>query len=363
MMIRTTAALLLLVGAASVPAARAQDAPPESVFQQLFSQPTGQNGYEEIVAAGEMLAKSTLLVNGEKRGLETLSLSQKRLVLADPAVSDALALFRQGIAKALHTPSDKSFETGIKAYGLYRRLARVLVMEQYVCCADGRVGAAIDSSQDQLRLGYAIQRDAMLGGLVGVAIDSLTIREMQRHLDQLSEHDCRRLIQLARAWHDAPDPAIEAMAAERDVILKNLVGQLPVDPSFPKERVVAGMRARLDHYAANLAKPAWERKPPPPLQGDKLVADYVNSLGETLDASFERSQNVFVRDQARMQILGVHAAIHLYRWEHDALPPSLSVLALGPLAVDLFTGKPLAYRATGPTAYEVTSDGLKPAAP
>ena len=340
----------------------AQEPPAPSIFQQLFPQPTGQNGYEEIVAAGETLAKSKLLVDGEQKGLNTLDLPRKRAIVGDPPVQDALALFRQGLTKPLHTPRDKQQEAAFKAFALYRRLARVLALEQYVACADGRVGVAIDDLQDGLRLGYAVQSDALIGGLVGVAIDSLTTSAMTRHLDQLSEKDCRRVILLARAWQEAPDPAIEAVGAEREQVLKNMEAQFPASPDFPKERVLAGMRARLDHYAENLKRPVWERKPPPPLQGEKLVADYVNALAQTLDPVFENTQTAFVKDQARMQVLGVHAAIRKYRWDHDSLPASLEVLKLGRLVVDPFTGKPLKYRVSSPTTYELTSDGLKPKA-
>jgi hypothetical protein len=355
-------ALVLLAIAAAAAPARAQDAAATTLFQQIFPQPSGQNGYEEIVAAGEMLTKSALLTQAEQAG-SAITLTEKRAVIADPPVRDALALYRLGIAKSLHSPKGSQSESAFKAYGLYRRLARVLAMEQYVLCADGRVGAAIDSLEDGLRLGYAVQKDALIGGLVGVAIDSLLTQAMQRRAEQFSDRDCRRIVQLARAWQAAPDPAIEGMAAEREQAMKNVEGELPADPTFPREQVLAGMRSRFDHYAANLAKPPWERKPPPPLQGNKVVADFVNALAQTLDPVFERAQDNFVRDQARMQILGVHAAIYSYRWEHDALPPSLDPLKLGPLARDPFTGKPLVYRPTGPTTYELTSDGLKPPPP
>ena len=363
-MLRTALLLALLVCPAALAAAGAQNAPPANLFQEIFPQPSGQNGYEEIVAAGEMLAKSALMVDGEQTGLDTLTLTKKRALLADPPVRDALILFRQGLTKSLNAPRDRPQEATYKAFAVYRRLARVLAfVEPYVYCADGRVNQAIDSLEDVLRLGYALQRDSLIGGLVGVAVDAIATQAIQRRLDQLSDKDCRRLMRLAKAWHDAPDPAIEAMAAERELVLKGLVSELPPDANFPREQVLAAVRLRLDHYAANLTKPVWERRAPLPLQGNPVVANYVNNLGQTLDPLFEGAQTVFVRDQAKIQILGVHAAIRSYRWEHDALPGSLDLIKLGPLGLDPFTGKPLHYRVTGSTSYELMSEGLKPLAP
>lgn len=363
MKLNVCALVLIVISTSGLPAATAQEAPPLTVFQQIFPQPTGQNGYEEIVAAGELLAKSGLLLKGEQDGPTALTLAQKRAILADPPVRDALLLFRQGIAKSLHAPRDRTNEAGFKAFSLYRRMARVLAMEQYVLCADGRVGPAIDSLQDGLRLGYAIQQDALIGGLVGVAIDSLLSQGMERRLDQFAEKDCRRVIQLARAWLAAPDPAFEAMGIERDQDLENLKSQLPPDANFPREQVLAAMRARFDYYAANLSRPAWERKPPPPPQGNPVVADYVNALGKTLDPAFEQAQTIFVRDQSRMQMLGVRAAIRLYRWEHDALPGSLEPLQLGALLRDPFSGKPFSYRVLGLDTYEMTTEGARAPTP
>ena len=361
-MLRICAAILIFASSL-VLSVQAQEPPPLTIFQQIFPQPTGQNGYEEIVAAGELLGRSAPLLRNEQDGFSALTLTQKRAILADPPVHDALALFRQGIAKSLHAPRDKPQEAAFKAFRLYRRLGRVLAMEQYVLCADGRVGQALDSLHDGLSMGYALQRDALIGGLVGVAIDSMLIQGMQRNVNQFSEKDCRRMIQMACAWQAAPDPAIEAMSVERDEALKSLESEVPSNSDLPKDQILAAMRARFDHYAANLTKPVWERRPPPSLQGNKLVADYVNNLGRTLDPVFQNAQTVFVRDLAKMQILGVHAAVRLYRWEHDELPGDLQALKLNSLTRDPFTGKPLLYRLTGPVTYELASDGLKPTGP
>ena len=338
---------------------RAQEPPAATLFQQIFPQPTGQNGYEEIVAAGEMLGRSALLGEAENAATGALPLSKKRELLADPPVRDGLILFRRGLAKPLRAPRDQAGGAAMGAFKLYRRIARVVALEQYVHCADGHMGRALDCLEDGLRLGYAVQRDTMLGGLVGVAIDALETSAIQRHLDQLSEVDCRRLVRLARAWRSAPDPALESMAAERELILKRLADGFPADPTFPREQILAGMRARLDQYAANLTKPVWERKAPLPLKGNLAVADYVNSLAQTLDPVFTQAQTLFIRDQVKVQILGVHAAIRLYRWEHDALPTSLDTLNLGPMGVNLYTGKPLQYKVTSPTTYQVTGDALE----
>ena len=65
----------------------------------------------------------------------------------------------------------------------------------------------------------------------------------------------------------------------------------------------------------------------------------------------------FTQSRAQVQLLGVHAAIRRFRWEHDRLPDGLADLRLGSLGVDPFTGRSLPYQRTGETTYELYSTG------
>lgn len=362
MIVRTVNVLSVLTCIVLYPCTTAQAQAPgsPSVFLELFPQPTGQNGYEEIVAAGDMLAHSKAYIDFEQKPSDTVTLSEKRAILADPIVHDALLLFHHGIGKSLNSPRFSQPEASYRAFALYRRLARLLFVEEYTLCADGLMNRSLDTLQEGLQFGYSVQSDSMLGGLVGIAIDSIVIKAIDNKLDLLSERDCKRLSRLARAWLEAPDPAISALTAERDTILKNMQAQFPADASFPRVQALTGTKLHIDYYISNLTKPYWERKPPPPLQGDKQVAEYVGALMETLDPTLERAQSNFVRDQARMQLLGVNAAIRGYRWEHNVLPASLEVLNLGLLAHDPFTGRLLEYKVSGPTTYELNNPGMQP---
>ena len=71
--------------------ARAQDAPPvvePPAFPHLFPQPTGANGYEEWVQAGDLIRDNTLLADAMNADA---TLTFKRKVLADPAVQQPTA--------------------------------------------------------------------------------------------------------------------------------------------------------------------------------------------------------------------------------------------------------------------------------
>lgn len=327
-----------------------------SLFQQLFPKPSGQNGYEEIIRAGE-LAKSSKLLMDAFDSKATLTL--KRQVLAEPALKQALALFRVGLEKSLRSPRETGRDPEFQAFGVYRMVARLLTVEQYVLLADGRVSQAIDSVRDGLRLGYAVQSDLIIGGLVGVAIDSTVMNSLTQHVEQFSVSDCRKVMTLARAWLNAPDPAIAAITSERQMMLGRIKEVLALSKgAMPEDQILALVNSRIDFAIENLKHPLWERKAPPTIEGNPMIADYVNAL--RIDEAFATSSKSFTKDQARMQVLGVHAAIRAYRWENNRLPDNLEELKLGKLAIDPFTGKPLTYKRTGETTYELTSEGLLP---
>ncbi len=65
----------------------------------------------------------------------------------------------------------------------------------------------------------------------------------------------------------------------------------------------------------------------------------------------------FASEQVLLQILGVHAAVLRYRWQHRHLPGSLEELRLGDLAIDPFTRKSLTYQRVDDHTYEIGSAG------
>ncbi len=385
-------ALLLAVGSAA-----AQDAPvapqPVDNFSKLFPSPTGQNGYEEFVAAADLVSNDTAWKELEQNlgdaNLDTLA--AKRQVVGDLRVQRVLDLIREGLRKPIHSPHlTVDDQTTFPQLAPFRSVARLIYVDMYVLLADGKVGEAIALLGDALRFSYDIQKDTLIAGLVGIAIDAITIRSLARHLDQMSARDCDQLLALAQDWMSVPDPAIEVINGERKAMLNtlrkyrssptDLVSVSSVDASDEQkqengrlaERLrgnpdaaaatmdqVAGMvNAYYDRVTAELQKPVWERKIPEPPKKDGSVGAALLNL--VLPATVQVNEK-FARDQAQVQLLGVHAAIRRYLWEHDALPPSLDVLRLGRLALDPFSGKPLAYRVTGARTYDLSSIG--PTAP
>lgn len=358
-------------------------------FPTLFPSPTNNNGYEEWVQAADLIqnnAKVAALLDQPDAPL-----SLKRQVLDDPAVAQALQLVRLGVNKQVFSPRASVDEnTPLPELSSFRQLARLLSTEQYVDFADGRVDAAIGSLRVGLAFGYRIQTDSLISGLVGVAIDSIVLKEFSRHLDQLSVYHCNDVRRIVEDFLDAENPAVHLLALEKSYALKMLDARRS-DPngllalmktigagSAPTEDTnVATVQAYLtdhpgdanallddarqrvsalyDQTLLNLRLPLAQRKP--------LKIDQADSPGAALfrvvTVDPQKILDKYTRDQAQLRLLGVHVLIHRYGWDHNALPGSLTDLHAASLVKDASAGTEIVYQRDGDRYTLVSQDPAK----
>ena len=128
----------------------------------------------------------------------------------------------------------------------------------------------------------------------------------------------------AAAFHLLPN--IQGLINENATVLKNLEEILPKNPMFPAGEVKEIINKRFQAIMERLQRPKYERTVLPPLTGSLAAVQFVEALN--FEESLEQSETVFVRDQAKMQQLGVHAAIRLYRWNHVSCLPTTKLLLL-----------------------------------
>lgn len=339
--VMTTLALLTLVPSIGRPQAG-------PLFPRLYPNPTGQNGMEEIFRAADMISGLQELTDAMQ---SEATLTEKRKAMQHPRVKQALLLIRAGLVKPLLPPQFEPAD--FRPLAAVRNVARLLTIEQYVLWADGKTNQALDSVRNLLQIGYVVQKCALIGNLTGVAIDSMAIGVLRDRLLQLSQPDCRKLRALAEAWLRLPDPATDALKAEK-AISETLL--LPSD--LPQRDAVAAiLAARWEAVLRVLQTPAWERRLPKFQSGETPAEKLAQDLWQTLEPSLNRILDVWARELAQIQLLGVHAAILDYRWEYNSVPETLDELKLGALGVDPFTGRPFHYKKTGRLTYELSSEG------
>jgi hypothetical protein len=336
----------VLIGLVTVARATSQD-PREPVFNRVFADPTGANGFEEVVRAGDMVRGIAEL---DAAMMPDATMTTKRKALAQPAVQRALQLLRVGLAKPLALPRTDDEVRG-QLLSLLRNVARLLGIEQTTLWADGKTAKAIDAMRDLLLLSYAVQQGEIVANLTGVAMDGIATSFARKRLGQWSQPDCAKIRRLAEAWLALPDPAIAALASERDYMARQ--------GGVLRERgpVVALLAARYDALIGQLRVEAWKRKLPEFETGDSDDERMASQLWRTMQPMWAQVFDKWTFQIAQMQLFGVHAAIRGHLWEHGRVPDTLDELKLGRLALDPFTGTPLDYKPTGRETYELAAAG------
>ncbi len=371
----------LLAGAIAAQEAR----PPEAadLFRQVIPNPTGKNGYEDLVLAAQLYSRSR-----HKPAVDQgrLTLTERRRVLADASLRRVQQLIRQGISRPVTSPREKlDFTTLLPEFAHFRSLARLLMIEQYVLLADGRIPDAIQASRVFLRFAQVIQTDTLISGLVGIAISSMGIRGLGDHLDQLSFRDCDLLYRTCLEWLAQPTALPRMIETEQragreflatmaqqfrarglgflkdmgldspDAASQDLLRRAQADPLF-LDNLARDSARRLDRFyddlRVELRKPLWEQKLPEVGEDGSFAA----TLARQFLPAFTSVVHRYGEAAARVRILGCHAAIRRYRWETQSPPATLAGLRLGDLAIDPFNGAPLQYEVRG-TRYRLSSVG------
>ncbi|MEP0765687.1 MAG: hypothetical protein HRF45_03990 [Fimbriimonadia bacterium] len=379
---------LLLLGTA-VQGEPVERREPGWLLNQVFPNPTGENGIEDFLVAAETL--------GANRGYQRLQQldAEKRVTLQDKrrAIASCKAVLtrvRVGLArKNFLLRENVDWNTPLIELGHYRQLARLLYTEQEVHFADGRERQAIGSFQDGYRLGQVIEQKLLLAGLVGKACRALSVSPLARRLDQLDYEECKYLRKvceellehqsdladiitgeiviaqdfLARAREDdfvdllqaaAPTLEDDADDPERDALYERMTKH-PELFEQDARRVGTVLREFHRQLLAELEKPFWERSLPEPEQIDD--SSWASAILEALIPSWSIAFEQFCAEHARLQLLAVHAAILEYRWMYGSTPEDLSRLNLGDLVTDPFTGKPLIYKRLDDYRYKLYSAG------
>lgn len=347
------------------------------------------NGYNDLIAAGDLLRKSALYLEAEQRP----TLTSRRRALTDPPVRQARALIDQAFNKPV-APPQRTLDTSTTFPELagFRALGRLLSHEMYVFFAEGRTSYAINSLAVGLKLGKAPKGQVLIGELVGIAIDSILFTRIVRHLEQLTPRDCDRVIQLLREYRDANlDSGKEALAMEAQAnnnilnnLTKNFKALLDELVTEPDQDATAGEHAQFQRTKSQVL--ALENDP----EGQRRVIDALRQAGKaeharglaylndpstipptspaypagSLEASLAAATlpalslaiERVVQDRLNLQLLAVHCAIRKYKWEWEKLPDTLEPLRVADLMLDPYSRQPLHYERKDDT-YELYSIG------
>lgn len=362
-----------------------------SLLEQVVPKPTGQNGYEDLVAAADLMQSSRLWKQAEEMSgtADGVPLAFKRRVLGDPPLVRALALLKRGLSKPIASPRKEIHaDTLLPELAAFRALSRLLGMVQYVEFADGRTADAVETMRLGMIFSQSVQTDSLISGLVGVAINAITLRPVGDHLDELGSRDCEVLFEICAERLARGSRLADMLEAERrgassmvddarkggPESLKGMFSIKDDDPDAAEQRQtledVAALKDSPERFGALLddvsrrldraveqavtesRKPAWERDWEKP----EIDGSLGGRLAGMLIAAYPKVGDKYAGEEALVRMLAVHAAIHRYRWEYDRLPQSLAALNMPDLVRDPFTGEHLKYEPAG-RRYRLSSVG------
>ncbi|GMV36641.1 MAG: hypothetical protein AMXMBFR61_11490 [Fimbriimonadales bacterium] len=385
---------VLLVAVSHAVAHPNQDQPQEPrkpgwLLNQVFPNPTGDNGIEDLLIAAEMLDGNRAFREYEELWIDgQATLQHKRSTVT--SCKAVLARIRTGLAReSFRFRESVTFDTPLPGYGHLRRLAKLLSAEQEVHFADGREMQAIDSFRDGYRLGQLLDQQMLISGLVGVVCSGLSLAPLARRLDQLDYRECQYLRKVCEQLLEHPSGVPSMLMGELRCSLEFLqrsgerdwvsylieFGYGDLEEGWTEDS--AALRAAVEEHPelleqaarqaqeivrryysellAELQKPAWERTYPDPLKEDDGSWPWL--LARALMPPWSTIADRFTADRARLQLLAVHAAVLEYRWWYGVTPADLSKLNLGETATDPFTGKPLIYKRLGDYRFKLYSAG------
>lgn len=357
--------------------------PPRSLLRQVVPRPTGQNGYEEFLAAADIVSSPRVREALAAWDVHRADLSHARQVaqLAQPA----FALVRQGLRKPVFEPRGQlDFTMRFPELPGFRALARAYSAEVWVRFADGEPRLAVRAAVEGLRFSRAISCSLLIHDLVSLACKAILFAELESHIAHIPEPDAALLTSLVDELL-AGEPLWLAVASrEAELAMRMLTGfmETPEDPAFewmldpefgvlPPEaealpRAAPARKAAVQRdFAAHLGfvlAQLRERASKP--EAEWLVPPGTFGASEPVTQFFAGSFEVFhalpasqARVRTQLRLLRLHAGITQFRWQHRRLPRDLAELGQPAWLEDPLSGEPFQYRIIAGLTYELYSKG------
>jgi len=381
---------------------------PKPLIDQIGIKPTGKNGYEELLMAGDILLSGgfrtyydidrALTTGGDVsttertrkaaevfRGMNSL---QRKRLLAE-RFSKATDLIRQAVKKPIFEPrAEMETSTLFPELAAFRTIGFHLANVAYVERAAGRDAASVETTLMGLHCFDRIQRSTMISYLVGRAGTIILMNGLAENLPHLSHNAAEKLEAGARELASQPNAFYDSMAGEfkwmtnfykelekdvsNDALIavfgdeendfqKRLLGLSTADrknlvPVFKKK-----MDAQVKRFAdwASGGPKAWLN---PPDFEPQPSSDPVEQIAEEMIANsfpvFAQPALLAATYVVQQRLLWVHAAVLRYRWENGRLPTKLSDAVEENIATCPLTDKPFVYNRLSGGGFEVKSQGV-----
>lgn len=386
----------------------------QGYFRQVVKAPTGKNGFEEMVMAGDLLRQGRFgtymrlsevqagqveeakmdpaeqAIWSEFRGLTLL---QRRRVIVRK-FQPVLDLLDAAAKKDIYDPrKDMDFNTLLPEQSGFKEVAKLLPIAAYVGFADGQGQRSIQILTQGFDVFDRLSHGLLIQYLVGVASANILIVSVEEHLPRMSLRDAVQLEETVAEILQR-EPAVRSamqieMAVVPPIIKRTLIEMKEEDlealigfaegpdrergiralkglATGDRQRVLDGVLERFGQLSKDVQtlfsadEAAWAGYKPldpprPDWSNPNAIAD---SVLTNLTPSYEQVGRAAAVSRTRLRLLGLACGVVRYRWEHGQLPTRLED-AVGPaLAHDPLSKQPFDLRKDGP-GFAIFSRGTK----
>ncbi len=392
-----------------------------SLFQQVIPNPTGKNGYEELVRACDILRDrhfgayvsvdvlGVLVENATdaaNKGVEprvnppavqaifdelkgkTL-LQRRRWALERYA--PALDLFYKAAEKSILDPRTSfTYSTLLPELPGVKDLAKLLPIAAYVYLADGKNPQACHLLATGLDVFERASYGTLIQYLVGIACQSILLAAVEQHLDRFSQADAKKLEAASLALLERPTVARQAIVNEgaftssaiEDLLLnpkgledvfeegENQRARQAIDKlsEASKVRLIAAVKQRFQETTRQMAhkfegpEATWVASDEPIMalkSNWSTEQGVVDALTENFLPAFAQVGIAAARSRTQVRLLGVVASVIRYRWEHNQLPTTLEAAIGKERLQDPLSQLPFELRRDGSAGFTIVSKGTK----
>jgi len=277
--------------------------------------------------------------------------AEKRKIFASN--STAVDLVHQALAEEYVNPPCRSISTIFPYYAQFRSLSRIISLGSQVRANDGDYRGAFGLGLDSMEMGVEIKHGStLIGGLVGIACESIGRRGLWPYVDHLTEKEALEAIRRMERIRAKQVPFAETMKEEKwamqaalmeimrspnsvTTLSQNLGMNSPLPPLmdspalsnlfymvYSKRRVMSDFTTYMDAEIERASKP-YGTVLAAPVPKDPLV--------EMLVPVFDQARIKSAETETQSAMLEIALALRVYRLRHGAYPANLVSLMPDPL--------------------------------
>ncbi len=375
-----------------------------ATFQRIIGRPTGQNGYEEFVRAGDLSTSEELqkinifqlwlatdrktpppvLVPGLNADSSMLDVKRAKL----KAAMEIRMLVGQGCQKLVNRPGEIKIDSLFPEFAQFKAVAKLLIDCADAEVANGRPDEAAKILRDTYHMGVLISDGILISALVGTAIRSIALLGVQRNSWQFSESGWKELERFGGQHLSAPPPEFLAytkeqaymLSAAKDLLYRNKafdIKELGTQMDWPNTirtlptQKKEQMLQRAEGILASMYKPYLDRGRRPeaewllPFEEAREVELPANASPEQQFFGFLQSAAGFggvleiaARSRTQLRLLVLTARVNRFRFHYDRLPNGLKE-AVGDSAIDPLTNQPFIFEKHTAQTFRIASKGSK----